>query len=141
LKCPGDSCKFDAVLLEAIDEALLVYGENTRSAFYEYFEKALSIAKNDIPRRIEDFSSGLEGLFGLGSKSLEIMVMMQLHLKIGVVWEYTLPNQNTRLQKVLPDLTFKEYVAFAKKYFEEANSYEEQTSILVKEEEARVMYR
>jgi hypothetical protein len=135
------TCKFDSVLLEAIDGALLVYGEASRSAFYEYFEKALRIAKHEIPARIEEFSKGLEGLFGLGSKSLEIMVMMQLHLKIGVVWEYTTPDQSTHYQRVLPDLTFKEYVVFAKKYFEETDNYEDQNCILVKEDEARAMYR
>jgi hypothetical protein len=140
LKISTDSCKFDIVLLEAIDEALLVYGEDTKSAFYEYFEKALSISKREIPARIEEFSRGLEGLFGLGSRSLEISVMLQLHLKIGVVWEYTLPNQSKRYQRVLPDLTFEEYVSFAKKYFEEVDNYEDRTGILV-EEEARALYR
>jgi hypothetical protein len=66
--------------------------------------------------------------------------MLQLHLKIGVVWEYTLPNQSKRYQRVLPDLTFEEYVSFAKKYFEEVDNYEDQTGILV-EEEARALYR
>ena len=135
-----DCCKFDMVLLEAVDEALLVYGEEAKSAFYEYFEKALNISKREIPLRIEEFSRGLEVLFGLGSRNLEILVMMQLHLKIGVVWEYTPPNQSTRYQRVLPDLTFKEYVSFAKKFFEEAEDYEDQIG-LIEEEEAREMYR
>ena len=137
---PVECCKFDTVLLEAVDEALLVYGEKAKSAFYEYFEKALKISKHELPSRIEEFSRGLEGLFGLGARNLEILVMMQLHLKLGVVWEYTPPNQSTRYQKVLPDLTFKEYVSVAKKYVEEAEDYEDQNG-LIKEETARAMYR
>jgi hypothetical protein len=131
-----EDCRFDSVLLEAIDETLLTYGKDTKSAFYEYFKRALNIPKHRIPARIEEFSSGLENLLGAGAKSLEILVMMKLHLKIGVTWEYDMPNK-----RVLPDLTFKEYVSFAKKYFEEANNYEDQISIFVEEKKARSMYR
>jgi hypothetical protein len=119
-----------------MDEALLVYGEDTKSAFYQYFKKALNIPKREIPARIGEFSMGLEDLFGVGSRSLEILVMMKLHSKIGVVWEYTVPDE-----RVLPDLTFEEYVDFAKKYFEDADNYEDKISVFVEEKKARIIYR
>jgi hypothetical protein len=128
LKRPVDCCNFDSVLLEAVDEALLVYGEDTKSAFYQYFKKVLNIPKREIPARIGEFSKGLEDLFGV--------VMMKLHSKIGVVWEYTVPDE-----RVLPDLTFEEYVDFAKKYFEDADNYEDKISVFVEEKKARIIYR
>ena len=131
-----DSSNFDSILLEAIDEALSVYGEATKSAFYAYLKKAFGIPKFDIPTRIDEFSMALQSLFGLGSKNLEILFMKNLHSRIGVVWEWRAPNP-----WVLPDLTFKEYVSFAKRYFEDAKKYEDKMSIIVKEKEAMKMYR
>jgi len=136
LKRPVDCCNFDSVLLDAVDEVLLVYGEDTKSAFYQYFKKALNIPKREIPARIGEFSKGLEDLFGVGSRSLEILVMTKLHSKIGVVWEFTVPDE-----RVLPDLTFEEYVDFAKKYFEDADNYEDKISVFVEEKKARIIYR
>ena len=131
-----DDCTFDSVLLQAIDETLLTYGEDTKSAFYEYFKKALNIPRHKILVRIEEFSRGLEDLLGAGAKSLEISVMMNIHSRVGVVWEQNMPNQ-----RILPDLTFIEYVRHAKKYFEEASNYEDQINVFVEEKKARLMYR
>jgi hypothetical protein len=135
------SCKFDEILLEALDITLSVYGEKTRSAFYDHFKKAYNISKDEIPKRIEEFSRGLEDLFGLASKNLEIMVMMQLHLKIGVVWECTEPNGSMGYQTILPDLTFEEYVRFAKKCYQDLEDSENQFQVLVTEKKAQETYR
>jgi hypothetical protein len=141
LKKTDCSCKFDEILLEALDITLSAYGEKTRSAFYDHFKKAYGISKDEIPERIEEFSRGLEDLFGLSSKNLEIMVMMQLHLKIGVVWECTEPDGSVRYQRILPDLTFEEYVSFAKKYYQSLEESENQFEVLVTEKKAREIYR
>ena len=135
-KQPVDCSEFDSVLLEAIDEALSVYGESTKSALYEYLTKAFRLPKRRIPTRIDEFSRALEELFGSGSKSLEILVMMNLHSRIGVVWEWKASSP-----WVLPDLTFKDYVSYAKKYFEDARKYEEKMSFIISENEALKMYR
>ena len=131
-----DSFKFESVLLEAIDETLLAYGKNTKKAFYEYFKEVLNLPRPKIPEKIEEFSRGLEDLIGVGSRNLEILVMLKLHEKIGVAWDCNIRNQPDS-----PDLTFKEYLSFAKKYFEEANNYEDKISIFVTEKEARSIYR
>ena len=136
MKRSTDCCEFDSILLDVIDETLLVFGKGTRFVFYQYLEEVLQIPKNKIPTRIDDFSDGLEDLLGSGSKSMEIMIMMKLHSKIGVVWEYKPQNQ-----WVLPDLTFKEYISFAKKYFEDSNGYEDQIGFFVKETAARELYK
>ena len=131
-----DTSKFDTVLLEAIDETLSVYGEGTKSAFFAHLEKSLNILKREIPVRIDEFSKALEDLFGQGARYMEILVLKNLHSKLGVAWEVKAANP-----WVLADFTFREYVSFVKKYFEDADKYEEQMSIFVNENEAREIYR
>ena len=101
--------KFDSILSEAIDEALSVCGERAKSALYTYLEKALNIPKPEIPTRINEFSRGLEDLFGVHAHILEILIMKYLHSKIEIVWKW--PNDS-------PNLTFQEYVSFARKHYE-----------------------
>jgi len=131
-----DDSKFACILLKCIDETLEAYGKDARKAFYEYFKKALNLPKQRIPERIDLFSTGLEDLLGIGSRSLEILVMKKLHSKIGVVWEYNVSNP-----ELPPELTFTEYVSIAKKYFEEAQNYENELDIFVTEKEAKSIYR
>lgn len=105
-------CEFNLVLLEVIDKTLSVYGEETKSMFFEYLEKALNTPRSKIPGQIDEFSKALEDLFGPSSRYLEILVMKNLHSIVGVVWEWKPSNP-----WVAPDFTFKEYVSVAKKYF------------------------
>jgi len=128
---------FDSVLLEAIDTAAsAVLGEATKSALYTHLEKVLGLLKCEIPDRIDDFSSCIEDLLGLGARFLEIMIIKNLHSKACVVWEWKSPNP-----WVLPDFTFKDYVSHVKKYFEEANSFDEQTCVFIDEAQAIEKYR
>lgn len=131
-----DDCEFASILIKCIDETLMAYGKDTQKAFYEYFKKVLSLPKQKIPERIDLFSKGLEDLLGLGARSLEILVMMKLHSKIGVVWEYKVSNHG-----LSPDVTFAEYVSVAKKYYEEAQNYEDELDIFVTDKEAESIYR
>ena len=135
-KPEGEGAVFDSILLEAIDETLLTYGEETKSAFFEYLQKALHIPRRKIPLRIDDFSKALEDLFGQGSRFFEIHILKNLHSKIGAVWELKSSNP-----WVLPDLTFAEYVNRVKTYFEDADRYEDQMSVIVSRGEALEMYK
>jgi hypothetical protein len=127
---------FNSVLLEVIDKTLSFYGEEIKSMFFEYLEKVLNTPRNKIIEQIDEFSKALEDLFGPSSSYLEILVIKNLHSIVGVVWEWKPSNP-----WVAPDLTFKEYVRVAKKYFEEAKRYEEHMSIFVNEKEALKMYK
>jgi hypothetical protein len=131
-----DYCEFNSVLLEAIDKTLSVCGEETKSMFFKYLEKALNIPKNKIPGKIDEFSKALEDLFGPSSRYLEILVIKNLHSRAGVVWEWKPSNP-----WVAADFTFKEYVSVVKKYFEDAKRYEEQMSFFVYEKEALEIYK
>lgn len=131
-----DYCEFNLVLLEAIDQTLSVLGEETKSWFFKYLEKALNVPRGKIPGKIDEFSKALEDLFGPSSRYLEILVIKNLHSIAGVVWEWKPTNS-----WVAPDFTFKEYVSVVKKYFEDSKRYEESMSIFVCEKEARIMYK
>lgn len=80
---------FEKVMLEAVDEALASLGESVRQAIYFHLEKKFKIAKNEIPNRIDDFAKGLEKIFGLGARFIEILIMKNLYGKIGepLKWE------------------------------------------------------
>jgi hypothetical protein len=95
---------FDDLLLEAINEALSSLGETPKTAIYFHLEKTFNIKKQEIPHRIEDFTSALEEIFGLGAMHLEILFMKHLHAKIGGVYEWVEPK----------DFTFPTYVHMIK---------------------------
>jgi hypothetical protein len=122
--------KFDSILSEAIDEALSVCGERAKSAVYTYLEKSLSIPKHEIPTRINEFSRGLEDLFGVHSHVLEILVMKYLHSKIEIVWKWP-PDS--------PNLRFEEYVSFARKYYEDPAREADQIGVGADEIQAHEM--
>lgn len=98
---------FEKLLLEAVDDALSSLGDSAKQAIYFHLEKKFKIAKNEVPHRLEDFADGLEKIFGLGARFIEILIMKQLHEKIGQPLEW---NESK-------ELVFVEYVAAAKKSF------------------------
>ena len=116
-------------MLEAIDEALSSLGESPKTAIYYHLEKAFQIRRLEIPERVEDFSSALERLFGLGAKHLEILFMRRLYFKVVGV------REGVSREWVLPELTFVEYVSFMRRSFEEAGKNEAEMGILSSETE------
>ena len=114
----GKRKAFENLLIEAVDEGLASLGESAKQAIYFHLEDKFEIAKNDIPYHLEDFTDGLEKIFGLGARFIEILIMKSLFEKIGQPLEW---NQKK-------NLVFVEYVAAAKKSFlkreEEAEAIE-----------------
>jgi hypothetical protein len=98
---------FDELLLEAIDEALASLGDSVRQAIYFHLENKFKIAKKEIPYHLEDFAGGLEKIFGLGARFLEILIMKNLYGKIGQPLEW---NESR-------ELSFVEYVTAARQSF------------------------
>ena len=99
---------FKNLLLEAVDEALSSLGDSSKHAIYFYLEKTFTIKKQDIPNKIEEFTSAIEKIFGHGAKILEIQIMKHLYEKVGNDFEY-FPEKD--------DLLFSEYVEAACTYF------------------------
>jgi hypothetical protein len=98
---------FEKLLLDAIDDAFLSLGESVKQSIYFHLESNFNIARKDIPRHLGDFEEGLEKIFGLGARFIEILIMKNLHAKIGrtVKWE---ENQQ---------LDFAKYVEAAKQSY------------------------
>ena len=107
---------FKELLLEAIDEALSSLGETPKIAIYFHIDKTFNIKKQEIPHRIEDFTSALEEIFGLGAIHLEISFMKHLHAKIGGVYEWIEPK----------DFTFPTYVQMIKQNLEYTSKNEKE---------------
>ncbi|MEM3623103.1 MAG: hypothetical protein QXR76_04975 [Candidatus Bathyarchaeia archaeon] len=99
---------FETLLLEAVDEALASLGDSARQAIYYHLEDKFKITKNEIPNRLQDFADGLEKIFGLGARFIEILIMKKLYEKIGQPLEWNESKQ----------LIFFEYVTAAKQSFQ-----------------------
>ena len=106
-RLPRKRKAFEKLLTEAVDEALTSLGESAKQSIYFHLENKFKIAKKDIPYKLEDFADGLEKIFGLGARFIEILIMKNLFEKIGQPLEW---NQNKELE-------FVEYVAAAKQSF------------------------
>jgi hypothetical protein len=116
---------FDKFLLEAVDEGLSSLGESSKQAIYFHLEERFNVKKKEIPYKIEAFAEGIEKIFGLGANFLKILIMKQLHKKVGQSLKW--PESQ--------DLTFIEYVVAAKRSFLWKKKAEKRTEELVQCEE------
>jgi hypothetical protein len=101
--------EFDDILRETIDETLTSLGEPVKNAVYFHLQTNFNISKNEIPKKLNDFSEIVHKIFGSGAGRLEIKLMQKLHLKIdlNVKW----PENESPLSKwIITDMTFIEYV-------------------------------
>jgi len=103
---------FENLLLEAVDEALASLGDSAKQAIYYHLEDKFKITKNEIPNRLKDFTEGLEKIFGLGARFIEILIMKKLYEKVGQHLEW---NESK-------ELIFSEYVTAAKQSFQKKKS-------------------
>jgi len=101
------SRQFDKILLNAIDEALTSLGESVKQSIYFHIENKFSVTRNEIPENLVEFQGGLEKIFGAGARFIEILIMTNLHSKIG----------RTLVMERSEQLEFVEYVDAAKEGF------------------------
>lgn len=76
--------KFDKLLQSAVDDSLATLGESVKQAIYFHIEKQFNVPKNNVSEALEDFQLGLEKIFGAGARFIEILIMKNLHSKIGL---------------------------------------------------------
>ena len=105
--------EFSQILIESIDEAFLTLGENAKSSMYFYLETKFAISKQDIPKRIDDFSDALEQIFGMAALQIEILIMKFLNKRVDCTYKWVGPKW------LVPDLTFTKYVILMKLCCEE----------------------
>lgn len=102
---------FDKLFLEAVDEVLASLGDSAKQAIYFHLERKSKMRKSEIPYHVEEFAKGLEKIFGLGARFIEILVMKKLYQRIGQPLEWDEDEE----------LVFAEYVAAAKRSFQKRN--------------------
>jgi hypothetical protein len=100
---------FEKLLLSAVDQALSSLGESSKQAIYFYLGKSFNIEKQEIPNKIKPFKEALEDVFGVGASFLEVLIMKRLYETIGGNFQW----------KESEEFTFTEYVAAAKRTFQE----------------------
>lgn len=114
---------FDEILLGAIDKTLNSLGESVRQSIYFHIENKFSVARNEIPKNLQQFKGGLEEIFGAGAHFIEISIMRNLHTKIGCS-QVTVKNKK---------LEFTEYVDASKQGYLETvqnQTFESQPQVL-----------
>ncbi len=99
---------FDRILTEAIDTAFSSLGNSAKQAIYFHLKDKFKITRNDIPNRLKDFDEGLEKIFGRGAGFLEILIMKNLHERVGQPLEWDEGKE----------LAFIDYVNAAKHSYE-----------------------
>ena len=120
---------FDKLLLEAVDEALVALGDSVKQAVYFHLEKSFGIKKKEIPNRIRTFAQAVENIFGPGAYYLESSIIKQLYERVGVVFEW---NESK-------PFGFADYVAEAKKVFQEKNRVKVIEEVKSLDERARIL--
>ena len=98
--------EFDKLLVSAIDEALNSLGASVKQSVYFHIENKFKVPREKIPKNLGEFQVGLEKIFGVGAQFIEILIMKNLHIKIG----FPLKMESKQLE-------FVEYVGAAKDGF------------------------
>jgi hypothetical protein len=126
--------EFDSILLDSIDSALGDLGETVKNSIYFHLKNKFTIAREDIPHKIAEFSDALEQIFGIGARHLEILFMKKIHAKLDT--ECSWPAYKYPLSKwIVPEMTFQQYVQLMRKEFEEENKNKLEIGIIVNEHE------
>lgn len=73
----------EPMLLQCVDEALAdLLGCRARKAVYDHLERQLYLARDQIPRRMSEFSRVLEANFGKGGATIERAIARKFYLKL-----------------------------------------------------------
>ena len=75
---------FDRILVQAIDEGLLVFGESIRHVIYYHIASKHNIERERIPERREAFHEGLKDMFGEGSKVVEKQIAKSMYAMLDL---------------------------------------------------------
>jgi hypothetical protein len=105
--------KFSLILLDSIDEALSSLGENSKKIIYFHLETKFGIPRQDIPKRVNDFSEAIEKIFGVAAEQIEILIMKYLNQQVECAYNWVGPKW------LVPDLTFTKYVKLVELWYED----------------------
>jgi hypothetical protein len=106
--------KFDAQLVQAIDQILSSLGEPVKNTFYQHLELNFNTPKHAIPENIDKFSYLLHKAFGLGASRIEVKVLKEIQQKIN--FDFELVDYEVPLSKwIVSDFCFKDFVEKARR--------------------------
>jgi len=101
---------FSDVLLDCVDEALSVLGNEPRQAVYQYLSTIHSLDREQIPDKVDDFATALKKALGGASRVIERLILRKLFQRIGSAF------------REAAGLEFTDYVGEAKRRFEITSS-------------------
>jgi hypothetical protein len=104
---------FNEILLSSIDESLVALGENIKTSVYFHMEATYNIKREQIPNNLKKFSDGLEKIFGVGARYLEVLFMKELYLKIKENSDWS------DAELAVSEVKFSDYVAIVKNKYEQ----------------------
>jgi hypothetical protein len=78
---------FDETLLEAVDYALLAFGEEPRKIIYHHLNKGFQLQKENILEDADKFSDALNTLLGPGAEVIEKLIVKNLYRKLNLNFE------------------------------------------------------
>ena len=99
--------QLDKTIFEAVDDSLTSFGESVKQVVYYQLENSYHVKKQDIPRRIEEFVTAVEGIFGVGARLIEMKILETLYARTSG-FTYFPEGQ---------DLVFKDYVRSVRSFF------------------------
>ena len=75
------------ILLEAIDEGLLMFGEDAKQSIHYHVETRYQIKREEICDKIEVFGKALENLCGASANLIEATIAKNLYERLGLKFE------------------------------------------------------
>ncbi len=94
------------MLLDCVDDGLSVLGNEPKEAVYQYLATIHSLDREQIPDKVDEFSTGLRKALGGASRVIERLILKKLFQRVGSTFRET------------ADLEFTDYVMDAKRRFE-----------------------
>ncbi len=80
----GREDDFERSVKKSIDMQLRqVFGETGTSVIYNYLQSALSLSQEEIPRKLEIFSEGLDKFLSSGARVVEKIILDGLYSNFG----------------------------------------------------------
>ena len=74
----------DRLVLAVLDEVLAdLLGTRVREAIYDYMAREHHVAKEELPKHLDEFGTLLQRTFGKGAETVERMLVKRLAEKIG----------------------------------------------------------
>jgi len=81
---PMEPAGFREALIDAVDYGLMVLGEIVRRTIYERIENDYRLKRADFPEQLEAFHKALQGILGMGAKTVERLIAKNLYQRLGL---------------------------------------------------------